>query len=117
MTKSRQQEEIDMQTRFEAVTVPLEYNDQGVIRISGTRVSLDSVMYAYNEGATPEEIVYRFPSLRLDDVYAVISYALKHPDLIAAYLQEQQDARIELERYGTVDNLRVRLLARRTVGK
>jgi uncharacterized protein (DUF433 family) len=110
-----------MQQTFEAVTVPLEYNEQDVIRISGTRVSLDSVLHAYNEGATPEEIVYRFPTLKLDDLYAVISYALRHPKRIADYLNRQQakqaQLRDQLASQFPADDLRARLLARRAIAE
>ena len=110
-----------MQQTFEAVTVPLEYNEQGVIRVSGTRVSLDSVLHAYNEGATPEEIVYRFPTVKLDDLYAVISYALRHPERIADYLNRQQtkqtQLRDELADQFPANDLRARLMARRAAAE
>ena len=39
----------------------------GVIRVAGSRVSLDSVLYAFLEGSTPGEIVLQYPSLQLAD--------------------------------------------------
>ncbi len=68
---------------FEVVAVPLETNEQGVIRVWGTRVSLDSVLHAYDEGATPEEIVMRFPTCSLENIYTILSWALNHPDFVA----------------------------------
>ncbi len=60
---------------------------QGSFRIAGTRVSLDSVIHAFWEGATPEEICQDFPSLSLAQVYGVIAYYLNHRDEVDAYLQ------------------------------
>jgi uncharacterized protein (DUF433 family) len=45
----------------------------GVLRVNGTRVSLDSVIFAFNEGSTPEEIAQQYTTLNLADIYAVIS--------------------------------------------
>src|SRR6266542_4251795 len=71
-------------------TVPLRLDDHGVMRVGATRVSFDSVVYAFQEGATPEEIVQNFDTLRLADVYAVISYYLKHRSDVEVYLQVQE---------------------------
>ena len=54
-----------MVQEFPDLTIPLERNQQGVIRVKGTRVSLDSILHAYfHDGATAEEIVMRFPPAR-----------------------------------------------------
>ncbi|MEP0758427.1 DUF433 domain-containing protein [Trichocoleus sp. DQ-A2] len=42
--------------------------------MGGTRVTLDTVVAAFNSGATAEEIVFQYPSLQLANIYAVISY-------------------------------------------
>jgi uncharacterized protein (DUF433 family) len=102
---------------FPDLTIPLERNQQGVIRVAGTRVSLDSILHAYyREGATAEEIVLRFPTCKLEDVYTVISRALHHPEFVSSYLAEQADRRNELEREIERESpqagLRERLLAR-----
>jgi uncharacterized protein (DUF433 family) len=47
---------------------------QGTWRIAGTRVSFDSVIHAFWEGATPEEICQDFPTLSLAQVYEAIAY-------------------------------------------
>ncbi len=49
--------------------VPLKVNADGVVCVGGTRVTLDTIVAAFDEGATPEEIAYQYPSLRLADVY------------------------------------------------
>jgi len=50
---------------------------QGTWRIAGTRVSLDSVIHAFWEGATPEDICQDFPPLSLQQAYETIAYYLK----------------------------------------
>ena len=98
-------------------TVPLSQDQAGVLRVAGTRVSLDSVIYAFNEGATPEEIVQQYPTLDLKDVYAVVSYYLQNRDEVEKYLDERRAARQELKKEieARFDprGIRERLLARK----
>lgn len=98
--------------------LPLDRDANGVIRVGGTRVSLDSVVTAFLEGATSEEIAQQYPSLELADVYAVISYYLRHRDEVHVYLQERQGLalRVQQENESRFDpsGVRDRLLARRT---
>lgn len=63
---------------------------QGTWRIAGTRVSLDSVIHSFWEGATPEEICQDFSSLSLTRVYEAIAYYLGNRGKVDAYLQEGQ---------------------------
>lgn len=49
-------------------TVPLTADVDGVIRVRKTRVTLDTVILAFLDGATAEEIVHQYPSLDLGDV-------------------------------------------------
>jgi uncharacterized protein (DUF433 family) len=60
--------------------IPLRTDADGVIRIAETRVTLDTVVDTFMTGASPEEIAQDFPVLRLDDLYAVITYYLRHRD-------------------------------------
>ena len=60
----------------------------GAYRISGTRVSLDSVVYAFLRGASPESIAQSFPSLTLEEVYGAIAFYLGHQSEVEAYLEE-----------------------------
>jgi len=66
-----------------------EYVEQreGVYRICGTRVSLDSVVYAFLRGSSPESIAQSFPVLTLEEVYGAIAYYLGHQAEIEPYLQ------------------------------
>lgn len=73
-------------------TVPLEKWEDGTIRVTGTRVPLDTILYHYNQGAIPEEIVNRFPAVSLGKVYAVIAYYLSHKPELDTYFKEQEEA-------------------------
>jgi uncharacterized protein (DUF433 family) len=100
-----------------AQPLPLAEDADGVIRVGGTRVTLDTVVATFNEGATAEDIVSRYPSLDLADVYAVIAYYLRERDGVEAYLdrrrQEAAAVRIENEKRFDPNGTRNRLLARR----
>ena len=82
---------------------PLELDPYGVIRVGKTRVTLDTVMGAFDEGLSAEEIVLHYDVLRLADVYATISYALNHKDEVEAYLKAR---RIEAKRVRAEDEAR-----------
>ena len=61
---------------------------EGAFRISGTRVSLDSVVYAFLRGASPESIAQSFPALNLEEIYGTITFYLAHRAEIDTHLQE-----------------------------
>ena len=61
----------------------------GVLRIGDTRVSLDSVIIAFNQGSAPEQIVYDYDTLTLSEVYAAISYYLQNRETVDAYLAKR----------------------------
>ena len=67
----------------------------GGLYVAGTRVSLDSVVIRFQEGASPESIVQSFPTLKLSQVYAAIAYYLENEEMIKEYIAEGQR---ELER-------------------
>lgn len=97
--------------------VPLAQDQDGVIRVAGTRLTLDTVAHAFERGATAEEIVQQYPVLPLADAYAVLGYLLRHPSEVAAYLatraQQRATVRAENERRSDPKGIRARLLARR----
>lgn len=70
--------------------VPLTVWEDGSIRITGSRVTLDSVVYHFNLGATPEQIAYKFPPLSPADIYAVAAYYLKHRAEVDEYLRRME---------------------------
>lgn len=65
----------------------VEQREQGYW-IAGTRISLDSVIYAFLDGASPESIVQSFPLLTLEQVYGAITFYLANRETIDAYLKE-----------------------------
>jgi uncharacterized protein (DUF433 family) len=97
--------------------VPIETDADGVIRVGGTRVTLDTIVAAFDAGATAEEIAQQYPSLALADIYSVIGYYLRHQSDVRAYLGERQEqaaqSRQEDERRFDPKGVRERLLARR----
>ena len=102
---------------LEAPPVPLRTDEHGVMRVGKTRVPLDTVVYEFNQGASPEEIVMSYPSLELGDVYAVVNYYLHNRAGVDAYLslREDQASRIknENEKRFPQEGIRARILARR----
>ncbi len=71
-------------------TIPLTMLDNGAIRITGTRVSLDSIIYDYKQRHSAEQIHEDFPAVKLEHIYAVIWYYLQHQDEVDEYLKEQE---------------------------
>lgn len=66
----------------------VEQRDQGYW-VSGSRVSLESVIFAFLDGLSPETIVSEcFPVLTLEQVYGAITHYLSHRDEINAYLRQ-----------------------------
>jgi uncharacterized protein (DUF433 family) len=63
-------------------------------RITGSRVSLDSIVYAYWEGLSPEVIATDFPTLSLEQIHGAIAFYLHNKQEIDHYLAAQ-DARWE----------------------
>src|SRR5262245_65210178 len=61
-----------MNMPFQPVAVPLFDDGQGSLRVTGTRVLLERVVHAIEDGATPEGIVQSYGTLQLADVYAVL---------------------------------------------
>lgn len=57
-------------------------------RIAGTRVSLDSVVYAWCQGESPEGIVDSYPSLTLEQVYGALAFYLANQQEIDEYLRQ-----------------------------
>lgn len=97
--------------------IPIETDADGVIRVAGTRVTLDTLVAAFNEGATAEEIIQQYPSLELGDVYAVIGYYLHNRGEVEKYLERRREeavrVRSENEARFDPEGIRDRLLARR----
>jgi uncharacterized protein (DUF433 family) len=95
---------------------PLSEDSDGVIRVGGTRVPLERVIFEWKTGASAEAISESFPVLELADIYASIAYYLHHREEIEAYIRrrdgEAERVRGELEKRFPQHGLRERLLAR-----
>lgn len=69
----------------------VEYRDNGYW-IPGSRVSLDSVVIAFQDGLSPETIATEcFPTLSLEQVHGAIAYYLGHCAEIDAYLEQADE--------------------------
>ena len=98
-------------------TVPLVRGVDGVIRVGETRVTLDTLVGAFLNGATAEEISHQYPSVALADVYAVIAWYLRRRVEADAYLDRRTEharrLRAQTESRFDPSGIRDRLLARR----
>ena len=101
----------------EPLTPPIQKDADGVFRVGGTRVRLETVITAFRNGCTAEEILLKYPSLPLVDIYAVITYYLQNREAVEAYLSERNqliaEAEREIEERFPSVSIRERLLARR----
>ena len=70
-----------------------EYVEQrdGGYYITGKRISLASVVYAFRRGAAPESILHSFPLLLLEEIYGAIAYYLSHQVEIDDYLAKGEE--------------------------
>jgi uncharacterized protein (DUF433 family) len=98
-------------------TLPLETDADGVVRVSRTRVTLDTLVQAFSEGATAEEIAQQYPAVPLADIYSVIGYYLGQRGEVEAYLRERrqqtEQVRQQTETRADPAGIRERLLSRR----
>ena len=75
---------------IETQPVPLATDPDGVVRVGSTRVTLDTIIAAFLEGATAEEIAHQYSSLHLPDIYSVIGYYLKNRYEVDKYLDARK---------------------------
>jgi uncharacterized protein (DUF433 family) len=102
---------------LQAEAPPLRRDGSGALRVGQSRVLLELVIRAFQDGATPEAIAQRYPTAALADIYAVIAYYLRHRADVDAYLaereQQAQEVRQRIEsQQRDLAELRGRLLAR-----
>lgn len=69
---------------------PLTEDAAGAIRVGNSRVLLELVIRAFQDGAPPETIVQRYSTLSLSDVYSTIGYYLRHQQEIESYLSDRE---------------------------
>lgn len=97
---------------------PLHEDTTGAVRVGNSRVLLETVIRAFQDGASPESIVNRYSTLALADVYQTIGYYLRHQDAVEAYLnQREQLAEAVQQRLSNIQpdlsGIRARLLSQR----
>lgn len=100
---------------LQAETAPLREDAAGALRVGNSRVLLELVIRAFQDGATPETIVQRYSTLELPDVYAVVAYYLRHPSEVEGYLarreQKAEEVRQRIEsQQGDLSEIRARVV-------
>src|SRR2546423_2296747 len=87
-------------------------DEHGVMRVGESRVMLDSVVAAFEQGHSPETIRQQYPALALEEVYGAITYYLAHFDEVNEYVRRQdavwQHARMKSQEQpaGVVERLK-----------
>jgi uncharacterized protein (DUF433 family) len=109
---------VAMPLTFEPDLPPLRVDETGTVRVGKTRVLLVLVVEAFQEGATPEEIVQMYDTLTLVEAYGAIAYYLGHREEVEAYIaeyeREAEEVRKKVEAaQRDLPDIRQRLLARR----
>lgn len=98
-----------------------DFINDNAIRLKGTRIGIERILQDYELGATPEEIVIRYLTLSLQQVYAAITYCLANRKVVDAYLervrQQQEEAWEEQQHHPSefVRSLRERLERQRQI--
>jgi uncharacterized protein (DUF433 family) len=97
---------------------PLLQDESGAVRVGHSRVLLETVIRAFQDGASPESIVNRYSTLSLSDVYNTIGYYLRHKSAVEVYLsQREQLAESVQQRLSSIQPdlsfIRTRLLSQR----
>jgi uncharacterized protein (DUF433 family) len=105
---------------IEAETAPLRIHYAGTIYVGETRIPIDTAVEAYLKGHSAEEIVEQYPTIKIGDADAVITYYLRHQPEVDAYLEARrvkaEQVRRDYEtRFPSKAGLRVRLLAKQSL--
>ena|SRR3990172_7906827 len=96
---------------------PPLYKDQyGAVRVGKSRVLLEMIIRAFQDGASPEICIQRYPAVTLSDAYAVIGYYLRHRQEVDSYLAAREQSAQQLQRcienhQQNMGDIRARLLA------
>jgi uncharacterized protein (DUF433 family) len=106
-----------MNLPIQPVSVPLAADEAGGLRVGGSRVLLENIVHAFEQGATPEGIVQSYDTLELSDVYAVLTWYLQHRRDVDDYLSRRAREAAQIRQGVEVhqpprSDLRARLIAR-----
>ena len=106
-----------MNTATVTESIPVVMDHDGVMRILHSRVTLDTLVSAFQGGATAEEIAQQYPTVSLADIYSIIGYYIRRRPEIDAYLARRQQAAQQVRQQNEMRfnpaGIRARLLARR----
>ena len=75
---------------LEREALPLKEDETGAIRVGNSRVLLELVIQAFQDGVSPEAIAQRYSTVSLPDIYLTIGYYLRHREAIDAYLDRRE---------------------------
>ncbi len=75
-----------------------DFVQEDVIRIKGNRIAIEIVLEDYLEGASPEEILLRYPTLNLEKIHATILYYLAKKEEVETYLERVRQLDEEAEK-------------------
>ena len=97
---------------------PIREDSSGALRVGDSRVLLELVIRAFEDGATPEIIAQRYATLLLPDVYAVIAWYLQNRTEVEEYLKEREKQAEEVREritlnQGDLHSIRQKLLDRK----
>jgi uncharacterized protein (DUF433 family) len=104
-----------------SLTASVRQDEDGVLRVGDTRVLLDLVVHAFDDGASCENIVDRCPSLSLANAYGAVAFYLNNREYVDEYLAERerdaQEIRRKIEASQPMTEIRRRLEARRAASE
>ena len=103
---------------IDANPVPLEATAEGVLRVAGTRVTLDTIIAAFKQGNSPALIAEQYPTVSLEHVFSIIAFYLRRraevDDYLAARNTFRDEVRKQAEQRWPQEGIRERLLQRRS---
>lgn len=76
----------------------IRVDEHGVMRVGNTRVTIDTVVHAFKEGASAEEIQLRYEAVPLADIYGAIAHYLRNVNEIEKYLEDRERRGVEVRR-------------------
>src|ERR1041384_4551577 len=86
---------------------PLRWDEDDVVRVGKSRISLDLIVEQYENGMSPEDMVRAYDSLNLGDAYAAIGFYLKHRDEVRCYLTRRAEEAVLLRKKIEADRPRI----------
>jgi uncharacterized protein (DUF433 family) len=110
-----------MDTLESTQIVPLSMRPDGTIHVTGSRVTLDTIVASYKAGESAEAIHEGFPTLPLAQIYGILQYFHEHRHDVEAYLRRREEQAREMQQQHSAESahagLRGELLARRAHAK